>query len=78
MRPTLEAVLQWGEPLTFKGVKDAGLPPDVSHALDEYLNESQQNSWWFGPIAGRGEKDTKKPARSVIVMELQPPEKPSH
>ena len=34
-------LVAWGETLTFKGVKDAGLPPDVSHSLDEYLNESQ-------------------------------------
>lgn len=75
LRKLMEAVLQWGEPLTFKGVKDAGLPPDVSHALDEYLNESQPKLLVVQPIRDEREKDTKKPARSVLVMEsFNPPE----
>lgn len=75
LRLLMEAVLQWGEPLTFKGVKDAGLPPDVSHSLDEYLNESQPKLLVIQPIRDEREKDTKKPARSVLVMEsFNPPE----
>ncbi len=30
LRFLMEAVLQWGEPLMFKGAKDAGLPPAVA------------------------------------------------
>ena len=30
LRNLMEAVLQWGEPLIFKGSKDAGLPPAVA------------------------------------------------
>jgi hypothetical protein len=75
LRKLMEAVLQWGEPLTFKGVKDAGLPPDVSYTLDEYLNESQPKLLVIQPIRDEREKDTKKPARSVLVMEsFNPPE----
>src|SRR6202008_4267197 len=30
LRYLMESVLQWGEPLVFKGTKDAGLPPAVA------------------------------------------------
>lgn len=75
LRRLMESVLQWGETLTFKGTKDPGLPPDVSHALDEYLNESQPKLLVVLPIRDEREKDQKKPARSVLVMEsFNPPE----
>lgn len=75
MRKLMEAVLQWGETLTFRGTKDAGLPPDVSYALDEYLNESQPKLLVMQPIRDEREKDQSKPARSVLVMEsFNPPE----
>ena len=75
LRRLMESVLQWGETLTFKGVKDAGLPPDVSHALDEYLSESQPKLLVVQPIRDEREKDQAKPARSVLVMEsFNPPE----
>jgi len=75
MRHLMEAVLQWGETLTFKGVKDAGLPPDVSHSLDEYLSESQPKLLVVQPIRDEREKDQSKPARSILVLEsFNPPE----
>ncbi|HEX4613825.1 MAG TPA: hypothetical protein VH092_36930 [Urbifossiella sp.] len=75
LRRLMEAVLQWGETLTFKGVKDAGLPEDVSHSLDEYLNESQPKLLVVQPIRDEREKDQAKPARSVLVLEsFNPPE----
>jgi len=75
LRDLMEAVLQWGETLTFKGVKDAGLPPDVSHSLDEYLNESQPKLLVVQPIRDEREKDQSRPARSVLVLEsFNPPE----
>jgi hypothetical protein len=75
LRKLMEAVLQWGETLTFKGVKDAGLPPDVSHTLDEYLNESQPKLLIVQPIRDEREKDQKVAARSVLVMEsFNPPD----
>lgn len=78
LRKLMESVNLWGETLTFKGTKDAGLPPDVSHALDEYLNESQPKLLIVQPI--RDERETKdrekhKPARSILVLEsFNPPE----
>ena len=75
MRKLMEAVLQWGETLTFRGTKDAGLPPDVSYSLDEYLNESQPKLLVVQPVRDEREKDQSKPARSVLVMEsFNPPE----
>ena len=40
----MEAALQWGETLTFKGIKDAGLPPDVSVVGAEYRGIPLQKS----------------------------------
>ena len=75
LRFLMEAVLQWGETLTFKGIKDAGLPPDVSHSLDDYLSESQPKLLVVQPIRDEREKDQSKPARSVLVLEsFNPPE----
>jgi hypothetical protein len=75
LRRLMEAVLQWGETLTFKGAKDPGLPPDVSYALDEYLAESQPKLLVVQPIRDEREKDQSKPARSVLVMEsFNPPD----
>jgi len=75
LRHLMEAVLQWGETLTFKGIKDAGLPPDVSHSLDEYLSESQPKLLVVQPIRDEREKDQSQPARSIVVLEsFNPPE----
>lgn len=75
LRLLMQAVLQWGETLTFKGEKDAGLPPDVSHALDDYLHESQPKLLIVQPVRDEREKNTAKPARAVLVMEcFNPPE----
>ncbi|MBX9585530.1 MAG: hypothetical protein K2X87_34925, partial [Gemmataceae bacterium] len=75
LRRLMESVLQWGETLTFKGTKDAGLPPDVSHDLDEYLAESQPKLLVVQPIRDEREKDQGKAARSVLVMEsFNPPD----
>ena len=75
LRLLMEAVLAWGETLTFKGIKDAGLPPDVSHSLDEYLNESQPKLLVVQPIRDEREKDQSKSARSVLVLEsFNPPD----
>lgn len=75
LRWLMEAVLAWGEPLIFKGNKNPGLPPDVSHALDDYLNESQPKLLIVQPIRDEREKDLTKPTRSVLVLEsFNPPE----
>ncbi|MBA4189739.1 MAG: hypothetical protein C0467_17270 [Planctomycetaceae bacterium] len=75
MRLMMEAVLQWGEPLVFKGTKDPGLPPAVAESLDEYLHESQPKLLVVQPIRDEREKDATKPARSVLLLEsFNPPE----
>ncbi len=75
LRKLMESVLQWGETLTFKGEKEDGLPPDVSYALDNYLNESQPKLLIVQPVRDEREKDQTKPARSVMVLEsFNPPE----
>jgi hypothetical protein len=77
LRYLMEAVLLWGEPLVFKGTKDAGLPPAVSESLDEYLHESQPKLLVVQPIRDEREKDQTKPARSILVLEsFNPPENP--
>ena len=75
LRKLMQSVLLWGETLNFKGEKEDGLPPDVSYALDNYLNESQPKLLIVQPIRDEREKDATKPARSVMVLEsFNPPE----
>ncbi len=75
LRHLMEAVLQWGDPLIFKGAKDAGMPPAVAAALDEYLHESQPKLLVVKPFRDAREKDAARPARSVLVLEsFNPPE----
>jgi hypothetical protein len=75
LRELMEAVLQWDEPLTFRGEKDPGLPPAVAHALDEYLHESQPKLLIVQPVRDERETDKARPARSVLVVEcFNPPE----
>jgi hypothetical protein len=75
LRELMEAVLQWGETLTFRGEKDPGLPPAVAHALDEYLHESQPKLLIVQPCRDERETDKTRPARAVLVLEaFNPPE----
>lgn len=75
LRALMESVVHWGEALTFKGEKDAGLPPDVARALDDYLHESQPKLLIVQPIRDERETDKNKAARAVLVMEVyNPPE----
>ena len=75
MRALFDAVLKFGDKLVYKGEKDEGLPPDVGHALDEYLAESQPKLLVVTPIRDDREKDNGKKARSVLLMEcFNPPE----
>ena len=44
-------------------------------ALDDYLHESQPKLLIVQPVRDEREKDTAKPARAVLVMEMfNPPE----
>ncbi len=75
MRNLFNAVIKFGDKLVYKGTKDEGLPPDLSHALDEYLAESQPKLLIVSPIRDDREKDDAKPARSILLLEsFNPPE----
>lgn len=75
MRNLFNAVIKFGDKLVYKGTKDEGLPPDLSHALDEYLAESQPKLLIVAPIRDDREKDDAKPARSILLLEsFNPPE----
>jgi hypothetical protein len=75
MRALFDAVLKFGDKLVYRGAKDDGLPPDLSHALDNYLSESQPKLLVVLPIRDEREKNEKKRTRSVLLMEsFNPPE----
>jgi len=75
MKKLFDAVLKFNDKLIFTGERDDALPPDVLHALDEYLAESQPKLLVVQPIRDEREKDEKKPARSVLLLEtFNPPE----
>ena len=75
MKELFDAVLKYGDKLVYRGTQDDGLPPDVSHALDHYLAESQPKLLVVAPVRDEREKDNDKPARSIVLMEsFNPPE----
>ncbi|HET6574474.1 MAG TPA: hypothetical protein VFG68_12780 [Fimbriiglobus sp.] len=75
MRALFDAVLKFGDKLVYRGTKDDGLPPDLSHALDDYLSESQPKLLVVTPVRDEREKNEKKLARSVMLLEIfNPPE----
>jgi hypothetical protein len=83
MRKLADAVFKWDEKLVYRGVKDDGLPPDVYHALDEYLAQSPAKLLVFQPLHDSREKDKdtkeQKPqrSRSALLMEcFEPPQQP--
>jgi hypothetical protein len=73
MRKLFDAVLAWGEKLIFTGTKDDSLPPNVMTALDEYLAESTSKLLVIMPLKDEREADSKKPARSALMMEAFDP-----
>ena len=75
MKELFDAVVTFGDKLVYRGTKDDGLPPALSEALDHYLAESQPKLLVVMPIRDDREKDSLKPARSVVLMEsFNPPE----
>jgi hypothetical protein len=73
MRKLFEAVIKWGEKLVFTGTKDDTLPPDVYAALDAYLAESNSKLLVVLPLKDERESESKKPARSALLMECFEP-----
>jgi hypothetical protein len=81
MRDLFDAVIQWGEKLVFRGVRDETLPPKVLEALDAYLAEQTPKLLVLVPVRDEREKpkegshEAPKPVRSAILMEMfDPPE----
>jgi hypothetical protein len=81
MRELFDAVIQWGEKLTFRGARDETLPPKVLEALDAYLAEQTPKLLVLVPVRDErekpkeGTKEVAKPVRSAILMEMfDPPE----
>lgn len=76
MQKLSEAVITWGEKLTFNGSRDDSLPPKVLSALDAYLAESNSKLLVVQPL--RDERESgKRPPRSALVMEcFEPPAEP--
>src|SRR5579884_1028412 len=70
-------VLEWNEKLVFRGVPDESIPPKVVQALDAYLEESTSKLLVVAPLRDPREEESKKPARSVMIMEaFDPPATP--
>jgi hypothetical protein len=81
MRDLFDAVIQWGEKLVFRGVRDETLPPKVLEALDAYLAEQTPKLLVLVPIRDErekvkeGSKEVAKPVRSAVLLEMfDPPE----
>lgn len=81
MRDLFDAVIQWGEKLVFRGVRDDTLPPKVLEALDAYLAEQTPKLLVLVPIRDErekpkeGSKEVARPVRSAVLMEVfDPPE----
>lgn len=73
MRTLFQRVLVWGEKLIYTGVKDDTLPPDVLDALDNYLAESNSKLLVLMPLKDERESESKRPARSALLMECFDP-----
>jgi hypothetical protein len=69
MRTLFEKVIEWGDKLVYTGIKDEGLPPDVLHALDAYLAESNSKLLVVLPLKDERDESGKQKARSAIMME---------
>jgi hypothetical protein len=72
-RKLFDAVLKWGEKLVYTGAKDDTLPPAVLHALDNYLAESTSKLLVVLPLRDDREAESKRPARSALMMEAFDP-----
>jgi hypothetical protein len=74
MRALIDAVLAWDEKLVYTGTKDDTLPPKVLKALDAYLAESNSKLLVCLPLRDEREEESKRPARSAVLMEAFEPQ----
>ncbi len=61
-----DAVIGWGEPLTYAGCRDETLPPAVASALDAYLAEGNSRALVVLPLRRGGPEDV---CRAALVAE---------
>lgn len=77
MRDLMDSVIAWGEKLVYRGSKDETLPPKVLAALELYLADQTPKFLEVLPVRDEREKpkdkETPKPVRSVIMMEMFDP-----
>ncbi len=69
MKVLMWEVLRWGEKLIYSGTRDETLPPEVNHALDAYLAESNSKLLVVQPLRDDREAGSKRPGRSVLLLE---------
>ncbi len=75
LKALFDAVLKFNDRLVFQGTRDESLPLWVLKALDVYLAESQPKLLVVSPVRDEREKDSDKPARSALLVEVfNPPE----
>src|SRR5262249_15945453 len=68
MRTLCEAVLAWGQKLTYAGTRDDSLPPNVLQALDAFLAPSNGKMLVVLPLRDKRQDDNDKP-RSALLAE---------
>jgi hypothetical protein len=73
MRKLFDRVLALGEKLVYTGTKEEGLSQGVYEALDAYLAESNSKFLVVLPLTDERDKESKKPPRSVLMMECFEP-----
>ena len=64
-----DRVLDLNDKLVYNGAPDDAMPPDLRHALDEFLEESGTKMLTVLPVRDPRETDEKLPCRSALVME---------
>jgi multidrug efflux pump subunit AcrA (membrane-fusion protein) len=72
MRRLCEAVLAWGETLTYTGAGDPSLPADVLHALDQYLAQGKPRTLVALPLRDARQPEEERPC-SVLLAECVNP-----
>lgn len=69
MRRLCDRVLDWGEPLVYRGQPDRTLPPEVLRELDEYLEECHSKLLVVLPLRTERERKKKTPPHSALICE---------
>ncbi|MBM4069468.1 MAG: biotin/lipoyl-binding protein [Planctomycetes bacterium] len=73
MQELCDAVMTWGEKLTYQGTRDAALPPRVLQGLDDYLVHSHSRLLLVLPLRVPGEKDNAGSCVAALLAESHDP-----